>query len=227
MGNLFQLFDNTADGVFAVDENQLIIYWNNSAQKILGYTADDVTGQSCYLILCGCDDKGKAFCHQNCGVRIAAAAGKAITNYDLATRTKSGEMRWINVSILTVLPDDNSKPVVIHLFRDATQTKQNEQFIHQMFDTVERWKQKTITPTIAPIQQKSPVDKLTEREREVLSLLAQGSGTSAIAEALSISSATVRNHIQKILHKLNVHSRLEAVAYAFEYGLISDTQSED
>jgi DNA-binding NarL/FixJ family response regulator len=135
-------------------------------------------------------------------------------------------MRWINVSILTVLPDDEAKPVVVHLFRDATQTKQNEQFIHQMFDTVERW-QKTTAPATLPVPRNSPADELTEREREVLSLLAHGSSTTAIAETLSISSATVRNHIQKILHKLNVHSRLEAVAFAFEHGLISDTPGED
>ena len=224
MDKLFQLFANTADGVFAVDEDQLIIYWNESAQKILGYTADEVTGQSCYLILCGCDDKGGAFCHQNCGVRTAAASGKTITNYDLATRTKSGEMRWINVSILTVQPDDDAKSVVVHLFRDATQTKQNEQFIHQMFDTVDLW-QKTAPPAVSSKPSShTPVDNLTDRERQVLSLLARGASTAGMAQTLSISSTTVRNHIQSILHKLNVHSRLEAVAYAFEHGLIADDE---
>jgi two-component system nitrate/nitrite response regulator NarL len=61
---------------------------------------------------------------------------------------------------------------------------------------------------------------LTDREREVLSLLAQGHSTREIAQALSISYSTARNHIQNILHKLNVHSRLEAVAYAYEHGLV-------
>ena len=132
-----------------------------------------------------------------------------------------------NVSILTASHSDNdSSPVVIHLFRDATKSKQNEQFIHQMFDAVEQW-QKTSVPPIAPTSPEPYAEKLTEREREVLSLLAHGSGTAEIATTLSISAATTRNHIQRILHKLNVHSRLEAVAYAFEHGLVSEDRTGD
>jgi len=224
MDNLYHIFDNTADGVFAIDEEQQIIYWNQSAQRILGYTSDEIVGQSCYKVLCGCDDKGHAVCHEHCSVRAAATAGKTVTNYDLATRTKSGELRWINVSILTVYADDDSRPAVVHLFRDATQTKQNEQFIHQMFDTVDLW-QKTAPPAVSSKPSShTPVDNLTDRERQVLSLLARGASTAGMAQTLSISSTTVRNHIQSILHKLNVHSRLEAVAYAFEHGLIADDE---
>lgn len=53
---------------------------------------------------------------------------------------------------------------------------------------------------------------LTPREAVVLSLLASGHGTREIARTLVISPATVRNHVQSILRKLGVHSRLEAVA---------------
>jgi len=60
----------------------------------------------------------------------------------------------------------------------------------------------------------SVIEQLTLREREVLRLLAEGLGTSEIARRLFVSSATARNHVQHILNKLNVHSRLEAVALA-------------
>jgi two-component system nitrate/nitrite response regulator NarL len=50
--------------------------------------------------------------------------------------------------------------------------------------------------------------------------LARGHSTRAIAAALSLSPSTVRNHIQGILTKLHVHSRVEAVAYALEHGLV-------
>jgi DNA-binding NarL/FixJ family response regulator len=49
--------------------------------------------------------------------------------------------------------------------------------------------------------------------------MAQGLGTADIAHSLSISPTTVRNHVQSILHKFQVHSRLEAVTYAFEHDL--------
>ena len=62
--------------------------------------------------------------------------------------------------------------------------------------------------------------RLTKRELEVLILLADGLTQSAIAAELSISAKTVATHIQRILSKLGVHSRAEAVAYAFREGLV-------
>ena len=56
------------------------------------------------------------------------------------------------------------------------------------------------------------LDALTSREREVLQLLAEGLDGTLIAEKLFVSPATVRNHVQHILTKLGVHSRLEAVS---------------
>ena len=56
---------------------------------------------------------------------------------------------------------------------------------------------------------------------EVLQLLAQGYSTDQTAQALSISKATTRNHIQNIYQKLQVHTRAQAVAYAFEHDLVS------
>jgi len=63
--------------------------------------------------------------------------------------------------------------------------------------------------------------QLTAREREILSLLAVGMGTAAIAGHLTISTATVRNHVQRIIAKLRVHSRLAAVARGYATGLIT------
>lgn len=62
--------------------------------------------------------------------------------------------------------------------------------------------------------------KLTKRELDVLRLLAGGLGPAAIAHQLVISPKTVRTHIQHILHKLGVHSRVEAVAVAYRDDLV-------
>jgi DNA-binding NarL/FixJ family response regulator len=61
---------------------------------------------------------------------------------------------------------------------------------------------------------------LTGREREVLQLMAAGRSNQLIAEQLFVSVNTVRNHSQKILLKLDAHSKLEAVAIAYREGLI-------
>ena len=66
--------------------------------------------------------------------------------------------------------------------------------------------------------------QLTRREKEILRFLALGMGTSAIARELAISPATVRNHAQRILAKLQVHSRLAAVARGYAVGLLTSPQ---
>ena len=58
--------------------------------------------------------------------------------------------------------------------------------------------------------------RLSAREVEVLGMLAAGRATPEIATALHISNLTARNHIQNILDKLEVHSKSEAVAFAFQ-----------
>lgn len=64
-------------------------------------------------------------------------------------------------------------------------------------------------------------DKLTARELEVLRLLASGAGNEVIAERLVISANTVRTHIQNIMSKLGVHSKLEAVTTAVKHGIVT------
>jgi DNA-binding NarL/FixJ family response regulator len=65
-----------------------------------------------------------------------------------------------------------------------------------------------------------PAPKLTDRELEVLQLVAQGMNNRDIAKQLFISENTVKNHIRNILEKLHLHSRMEAVAYGIREGVI-------
>lgn len=62
--------------------------------------------------------------------------------------------------------------------------------------------------------------ELTEREREVLTYLAEGANNDEIAAALVISPKTVARHRENIMHKLNLHSRAELVRYAIRKGII-------
>lgn len=63
---------------------------------------------------------------------------------------------------------------------------------------------------------------LSPREREILGMLAEGQSQKTIASALVISEKTVATHIQRLLGKLGVHSRAEAVATAYRCGLVSN-----
>jgi two-component system, NarL family, response regulator DevR len=68
-----------------------------------------------------------------------------------------------------------------------------------------------------------PHDKLTERERDVLQLLAEGLSNAAIAERLFVSVHTVRNHVANLSNKLGAHSKLEALSIAVREGLLPRT----
>ena len=68
-----------------------------------------------------------------------------------------------------------------------------------------------------------PAPRLTERELEVLRLVARGMNNRDIARQLFISENTVKNHIRNILEKLQLHSRMEAVVYAVREKLLEIT----
>jgi len=69
-------------------------------------------------------------------------------------------------------------------------------------------------------QQEKLVQPLSERELEILQLLAEGLSNKAISEKVSLSENTVKYHLKNILHKLNVQNRTEAVMYALRNDLV-------
>lgn len=225
MRPLFQALARTTDGAFIMNEKNQIIFWNRAAETILGYTAEEVAGMLCYEILGGRDEQGRTLCQRYCRIAIAVAQGEALPSLDVFARTRSGEGRWVNVTTFAVpagAPDIGN--VIVHLFRDISENKSNERFVRQIREASRELRSEMEHPDIsilAPETAPDPrLDTLTPREREVLLLLAHGLGTEEIADMLSISPATARNHVQGVLNKLEVHSRLEAVAHAYQRGLI-------
>jgi DNA-binding CsgD family transcriptional regulator len=79
----------------------------------------------------------------------------------------------------------------------------------------------TRTPVRAQPAVPPAVGELTPREREVLDLLIRGLSNPEICRELVISEATAKTHVAKILQKLGVRDRVQAVIYAYETGLIS------
>jgi two-component system NarL family response regulator len=68
--------------------------------------------------------------------------------------------------------------------------------------------------------------ELTDREMQVLRLIAQSRSNKDIAGALFISENTVKNHVRNILEKLHLHSRMEAVTYAWRKRLLDPREAE-
>lgn len=219
--DVLDIISATADGAFAIDARGRIVMWNKAAEKILGFKSDEVVGKHCFEIVSGRDQYENMFCFQDCQVMRLAKKSEPIRNYDLLMKGKNGKSVWTNVSVMIIPGAKRNLFTMIHLFREIEQREQLEKLVRQLMDLREDlpWPEKEPdgdqgNSTVAP------PPRLTTRELEVLKLTAKGLDPQAIAEQLYISPATVRNHTQNILMKLGVHSKLEAVVYAYQNHLI-------
>jgi DNA-binding NarL/FixJ family response regulator len=75
--------------------------------------------------------------------------------------------------------------------------------------------------------ERAPIEPLTARELEVLRALSEGLSTPEICDRLFISRNTLRTHVQNIMMKLHVHSKLEAVTVGLRYRIIDPPRAED
>lgn len=209
MSALFGSLASSPDPVFVTDRHNRIVFFNKSAERILGYSASDVVGQPCAARLEGCDSYGNRYCSEACPVTGMAARGEPVNQFGLRLKHRDGDVVTVDVTILNLGGRAPGDYYLAHILRTE---RVHLPTFHAEPDRVE-------APSPFVSARESPdvrARRLSAREVEVLGMLAAGRSTPEIAVALHISNLTARNHIQNILDKLEVHSKSEAVAFAFQ-----------
>jgi PAS domain S-box-containing protein len=199
--DLLEAFGRASDGVFAIDHNMRVVYWNWAAERIFGVDAEAAMGRRCDEIVAGYETSGAVLCAPDCRIIGCSRRGHAAETYDLQRTGPDGKRQWLSVSIVVLRGRRRASTLTVHLVRDVTAHRLVEQRAADMLKQL-------------PGTEASRGAQLTRREAEVLRMLACGSSNRAIADALGISTTTVRNHIEHLLAKLGAHSKLEAVVFA-------------
>ena len=217
---LYALFEQAGDAAFAVEPHGRICYWSHNAERLLGFSQNQVLSKNCADVLEGHDSAGCTTCSLDCHVLALARKNETISAYDLHAVTGSGERKWINISVIVARVNSGPSPLTVHLMRDIEERKNIENIAREIMVRVGELTGRQADDALRRgSTQHAPV-KLTARELTILHLLSLGRNTPDISTKLGISSATVRNHVQRILKKLRCHTRLEAVMRAAREGLI-------
>ncbi|MGA9574309.1 MAG: LuxR C-terminal-related transcriptional regulator [Lysobacterales bacterium] len=179
----------TGDPAFAVDRNGVVVLWNEASEQTFGYTGAQALGRKCWDLLCGQDINGNRYCFENCPLIEMAFRHEPVHAFHSSFETSSRQQKQFSVSCLTVYEHPGNE-MLLHICQPG------------LSSPVEG--AQPDTPGNAP-------DNLSQREIEVLHLLAGDVATQDIASTLAISTRTVRTHIQHLMYKLRVHNRQDAV----------------
>jgi DNA-binding CsgD family transcriptional regulator len=197
-----QLFGQTSDAVFVVGADFRVLWWGPQAEAAMGVPAGQAIGQRCFDLLMGRHGDGQARCGPGCWVMRTARRGRPVPAFQVQVQAADGQRRIYSLGVMR----DQASTFLVHLMRPT-----------ELAEPPSDEPAEPPRPCATPVS--NPLTWLTDRERQVLRLIVTGATSQEIGERLSISHATARNHVQNVLMKLGVHSRLEAALVAVNAGM--------
>ena len=183
--------------VWITTSGGIVRYVNSQAESLIGHSNSACVGHSCYLVISGRTPEGEPLCAPHCRVQRLADDGRPIAPLPMQIAAAPAGQRDVTLLVINAGRDG-----LVHCAVGANPDARLRGFMDHV---ARRGAQRA---SLLHFQS----DILTAREKEILVLLAQDLTQREIANRLSVSYATVRNHVQHILTKLGVHSILEAVA---------------
>lgn len=188
-----EAFDNAGHAVFVSDEDGRVEYCNPAMANLMKRDRLEIEGQRCYEVMRLRSPEGKLLCCAECAIQSQVRRGN-VQQMRPALLSVNGDLPCaVDLISVAVSAPVGRRIAILHVIKSSAKARSE--------NVVE----------LGSRRESASCACLSPREREVLRHLAGGEGTEEIAEALFLSSATVRNHIRAILSKLKVHSRIEAV----------------
>ena len=215
--DLFALLEQTADAAYTVTDAGEICSWNTAAARLFGYSEQEVLHRNIDDVFQARDALGTPALAggPDAATRHKDATSGGIENFDLEVRKRDGSRIWIGVSTIVFESQRTGRLLFVRLAHDVSHRRRKEELFDQMTDIARQ-----LVAVTDDVSEHAPVEPLSEQERRILTLFAEGSTPATIAERLNISGQTLRNHLHRINRKLRTHTRLEAVTHAQRRGLI-------
>ena len=220
---LFTLLSFAPCGVYAVTVDQTVVFWNRTAERILGYSSHEVVGRKCYEVVASGECRGLTDqCADGCPSLRYMKAGLVPAPGKVAMHASGGAVKWVALNPMVVAGVVESAPLLVHFFDEVADGVDTDSGVMDV--TPEMLNGNLEARTGARRNGRtSPGDgqsALSARELQVLRLMADGMDNTQISSELEISLFTVRNHIRNVRQKLDAGTKLEAVVNAVKLGLL-------
>jgi PAS domain S-box-containing protein len=216
------VMSEVADGVFTQDGAGLLTYMNQAASNMLGWSASQLRGRRMHDVIHFQKLDGTPVRADECPLLTQATHGRVVRTIGEAFTRRDGSIFPVAYSAVPLHIGSRSEGIAV-VFRNIDRAETHSNMIRVPYHAETAISLADFRGVLTKLQTTSMVSRrdvqLTPREVEVLTCLMEGLSNRLVAERLGVSSNTVRNHVQRILWKLNVHSKLEAVVVANRDGL--------
>ncbi len=203
---LKEMFGGARDSVFVMDGSNRILFGNDMFARLCGKPKNLIPGSHCKDIVCGMSPDGSPFCGPKCTIGTQSGSPDTADNFEIVVPQATGIPVWVSVATLPA----------------PTAWRPAQTVVVMRAVDVPKLLARLANPPQNVHAGACPAHKpLTTRESQILAMLVKGESTARIADTLHISPTTARNHIRSILCKLDVHSRSEAVSFAYRHGLVA------
>ena len=194
----FLLWERLGVPAWGIGPDRTIHFLNPKAEKLLGVTSAACVGRPCHEIVAGFGPDQGPFCCEECPLFQSVQDGGELEPATIKIG-QDESARWVQILPIVLVGPDGSGPFLVESAVDVDRWARIEGYVKKIAARE--------LPGFVGAGQ-----RLTRRESEVLSLLAEDLRQRDIAGRLHVSYTTVRTHVQRILAKLGAHSIQAAIA---------------